>query len=377
MIIFLAIVIVIFTSVNLYIYNRSLPLFNSLAGLTVYFKVLFWFVVSTYLVGRLVERFWTNWFIDFLIRTGSFWMGFMLYLFLFFLLFDIVRLGIHILPIKSIKDLVTPEIRVVVVKVIYSFAVLLIVIGFINAQLPRANQYKFKINKALAGSIKIVAVSDVHLGTVISKSRLNRLINQINNQNPDIVLFAGDVFDEDIRPILNNGMGEKFTHIKSRLGVFAITGNHEFFGGVEKKVKYLEEHGVKVLRDSSVMVDSAFYLIGRDDRQAKFFTGKDRKSLNSLVSNLDKSKPLVLLDHQPYNLQDAASNGIDLQLSGHTHNGQLWPFNYITKAIFELSSGHLQKDDTHIIVSNGYGTWGPPIRLGSRPEVLVIELEGN
>jgi hypothetical protein len=188
-------------------------------------------------------------------------------------------------------------------------------------------------------------------------------------------LFAGDVFDEDIAPVVNNGLGRYFGKIESRLGVFAIPGNHEYFGGIEPKLAYLRKHGVIVLRDSTVLIDNSFYVVGRDDRQSNYTTGKQRKSISELIENVDKSKPIILLDHQPFKLNESAENGIDLQISGHTHHGQLWPFNYITDAIYELSSGYKKIGNTHFIVSNGYGTWGPPLRLGNRPEILVIDFD--
>jgi len=125
------------------------------------------------------------------------------------------------------------------------------------------------------------------------------------------------------------------------------------------------------LRDSATLINNSFYLIGREDR-----TNNRRKNILSLLDSVDKSKPIILLDHQPFNLSESADNDIDLQISGHTHHGQLWPFNFITKAIYEVSSGYKKIKNTHVIVSNGYGTWGPPMRLGNRPEILIIDLNG-
>ena len=197
------------------------------------------------------------------------------------------------------------------------------------------------------------------------------MVEKINSQNPDIVLLAGDVFDEDITSVINNGLGKYFERIKSRVGIYAIPGNHEYFGNIEQKLSYLKTHGVIVLRDSTLLIDNSFYLVGRDDHSQ----GCKRKHISKLLLSIDSTKPIILLDHQPFKLNESAENGIDLQISGHTHNGQLWPFNYLTKAIFELSNGYKKIKNTHFIVSNGYGTWGPPMRLGNRPEILVIDLE--
>ena len=128
------------------------------------------------------------------------------------------------------------------------------------------------------------------------------------------------------------------------------------------------------MRDTSLLIDQRFYLVGRDDRDKSRFTGKKRKELGELMQHVDLSRPVILMDHQPFNLEKARELGVDLQVSGHTHHGQLWPFNYITNAIYELSYGYKQIGQTHFYVSTGFGTWGPPVRLGNRPEIVQIKL---
>ena len=122
------------------------------------------------------------------------------------------------------------------------------------------------------------------------------------------------------------------------------------------------------------MCSSDLQLIGRIDKDAKRFYGKSRKSLDELIIQTDSTKPLILLDHQPFHIDESVKNGIDLQLSGHTHNGQMWPLNYLTRLIYEVSYGYLKRGDTQVIVSSGYGLWGPRVRSGSRSEVLLINI---
>ena len=136
----------------------------------------------------------------------------------------------------------------------------------------------------------------------------------------------------------------------------------------------MEKHGIKILRDSAALIDNSFYIIGREDREKTAFTQTPRKSVEDLLEPLDKQKPIVLLDHQPYHLELAERAGVDFQISGHTHHGQLWPFGYITQKIFEVSRGYKQKGNSHFYVSTGFGTWGPPVRLGNRPEILEFTL---
>lgn len=377
MAIFLTIVLTIYTLVNWYIFSRTSPIFVGSSVKTFSLRLILWIIILAYPVARILERFIGSGFTTFFVKAGSFWLGAMLYLVLLFLLIDIARGINHLIPFASFLNFKSnPESRLMVIKIVYIIMSIVLIAGYINAHIPRINHFTLNFGKSLGKyeKIRLVAVSDIHLGTLISKNRLNYLVDKINEQNPDIVLFAGDVFDEDIAPVVNNGLGKYFEQIKSPLGVFAITGNHEFFGGVEQKVNYLKAHGVKVLRDSTVLIDDSFFLVGRDDRQTNYSTGKKRLEITDLLYKVDKSKPIILLDHQPFNLNITADNGVDLQISGHTHHGQLWPFNYITNAIYELSSGYKKIGNTNFIVSNGYGTWGPPIRLGNRPEILVVDI---
>jgi hypothetical protein len=199
----------------------------------------------------------------------------------------------------------------------------------------------------------------------------------MNEQKPDIILLAGDIFDEDLGPVIKNDMGKLLSQLYAPLGVYAVTGNHEYIGGVAPAVKYLEDHNITVIRDSTVNIEGIINIVGREDRQSNVMAGVERKPLDKLVANIDKSLFTVLLDHQPYNLEQAVENGMDLQLSGHTHHGQMFPLNFVTKAIFEVSRGHKQIENTHVFVSTGFGSWGPPIRIGNRPEIVVIDVKGK
>ncbi|MDD4991635.1 MAG: metallophosphoesterase [Paludibacter sp.] len=226
---------------------------------------------------------------------------------------------------------------------------------------------KPKQNKTL----KIVAASDIHLGISIDKKKLQRYVQMINDQHPDIVLLAGDVSDRSIVPVIRQNMAEELRAIKAPLGVYAINGNHELYAETPNATaEYLKTAGIKVLRDEVSLVDSSFYVVGRDDR-----TNTQRKNLSELVTGVDKNKMMILLDHQPYHLQDAEQNSFDLQISGHTHNGQFFPGNIAVKRMYELGYGYLKKGKTHYYVSSGLGIWGPQYRIGTQSELVVINLK--
>ena len=192
-----------------------------------------------------------------------------------------------------------------------------------------------------------------------------------------MIFLAGDVFDEDLGPVIQNNMGDLLKTLKAKYGVFAVLGNHEFYGNAAAAHKYLEDHNITVLRDSIAVLGNGTVIAGRQDITYERMTGKSRKPLDRLLSDVDRGNPVYLMDHQPNNLQDAASAKVDLQVSGHTHNGQMWPFNYITDAIFEIGKGYGKINNTHFYISSGYGTWGPPIRTNSRSEIVVLNVTGN
>jgi predicted MPP superfamily phosphohydrolase len=248
--------------------------------------------------------------------------------------------------------------------------------GHINASYPRVRVLDLQIAKKARGqkNVNILAASDIHLGTLVGKRRLQRLVDTAARLQPDLIIFPGDIVDEDLRPVIKNNVGEALKELKAPLGVIAVTGNHEYIGGVEQACQYLTDHGILMLRDDVIKLGDSFYLIGREDREIKAFTGKLRKPLDELMASVDKTWPIILLDHEPFQLEESASGGVDLQISGHTHHGQLWPLTYITDVVYELSSGYLRKKNTHIYVSTGFGTWGPPVRTGNRPEIVIIKL---
>lgn len=218
---------------------------------------------------------------------------------------------------------------------------------------------------------RIVAASDLHLGVAIDKKMLQEYVAMINAQKPDIVLLAGDIADHSTEPIIRQNMAEEFRSIKSKFGVFAVSGNHEYFGENPYQLqKYLESAGVTYLRDSAVLVDTSLYIVGRDDK-----INPNRASLKNIIQNIDKSKSIILMDHQPFNLEEAEQNKVDLQVSGHTHNGQFFPGNLIVKNMYEVAHGYLKKGNTHVYVSSGLGIWGPQYRIGTQSELVVIDFE--
>jgi hypothetical protein len=380
MALFFLIVFAVYGLVNLYIGFRGWQALAAASSWRTLYLVLLLFFALSYIAGRFLERAWFSLLSEALVWIGSYWLAAMAYFLLFLLLIDLSRLIFEILPVLPADTLATIRAHQhwFFSGIIGAVAVLL-VIGHWNAATPRLKPIEIRIAKWFNGGqpLKVVVASDIHLGTIIGRKRLDRIVETINGLNPDLVLFPGDIVDEDLGPVIRENLGESLRSIKSRDGVFAVTGNHEYIGGADAACRYLEEHSITILRDATVSLPSGLQLVGREDRARRQFTGMLRKSLQELMLGVDTTRPVILLDHQPFGLDEAVRAGVDLQLSGHTHHGQIWPFNYITKAIYELSWGYLRVGTTHIYVSSGVGTWGPPIRLGNSPEIVMITLRGG
>lgn len=259
-------------------------------------------------------------------------------------------------------------------------SILLIVLfirGSWNAWVPIVRTYDVTIKKNAGklDQLTIAVASDLHLGSLVGNRHLERLIRVVEAMNPDLILLPGDVIDEEIEPFNRNRMGDRLKRLQARLGTFAVLGNHEYYGGhLEEYVGRMGEIGIPVLQDEAVQIEDAFYLVGRKDRTAESFDPDGRKEVSELTASLDPALPILLMDHQPYHYDRAEAAGVDLLLSGHTHRGQLAPNHWLTKRLFELDWGFLKKGTLHAVVSSGFGTWGPPVRLASRSEIVRVNV---
>lgn len=365
--------------VNLYLFFRTRAIFpETNTGWWLAFLG-FWLIAFSYVIGRFLERAGTDALALPITTIGSWWLGAMVYLTLLFLLFDILR-GLN--AIFNFTDYLDFSLRsdkgITAVLAIYALTAIVLLAGYYSARVPVVRQIEISLDKPVpGGSQKVVLVSDIHLGITISNKKLNKMVTLVNQQDSDVILLAGDVFDEDLGPVIKNNMGDLLKLLKARHGVYAILGNHEFYGNAGEAQKYLEDHNITVLRDSVAVLPSGITIAGREDLTYEQMSGKSRMPLDRLLADVDRTRPVILMDHQPNNLQDAVKHDVDLQVSGHTHNGQMWPFNYITEAIFEISKGYGKIDNSHFYVSSGFGTWGPPIRTNSRSEIIVLKLNGN
>lgn len=374
--IFLSLVLGIYVVANGYIFIRGWNAFSWIGTNRYWAGGLFVAVVLAYPFSRLSEGSVPAPLTHASTYLGAFYLAAMVYLFLTTLAIDLVGLAGHLLPFFQgfLKARPHGAYRFVPVGVVIG-VMGLIWIGHLNALDVRTRILELTIRKQAEGgeTLNIVVASDLHLGKIIGNSRLGSIVRKINELQPDLVLLPGDVVDESADHLKEEETIRRLLEIRSRYGVFAVTGNHEYYANLPATVAELERGNVRVLQDAWVKIADSFYLIGRKDRTAEHYGG-GRRPLRELLEGVDRRYPLILMDHQPFHLEEAKDNGIDLQVSGHTHHGQLFPFNLITRMVYELSWGYLSKGETHYYVSSGVGTWGPPVRIGSVPEIVQIKV---
>lgn len=253
---------------------------------------------------------------------------------------------------------------------------ILLIYGTLNGKKLKIKTYNIAIPKkeTVLKELNMVMVSDIHISNINDK-RQNKIINNINNLNPDIVFIVGDILD-DVTPFVEHKMIDDFRNINSKYGVYACFGNHDYLSGdLSYITNRLNESKVNVLRDSVVEIANSFYVIGREDKSYEMISKQKREKLSNLIQGTNSKLPIIMLDHQPINISESKDAGVDLQLSGHTHRGQFFPFNLITDKLFKIHYGYLKTGKLQVIVSCGAGTWGPPIRIGSTSEVVNILVE--
>lgn len=350
-----------------YLFSRWLP------GRRWAYWAAFWLIAVTPLAARVRGVTMDTRLKDALAYTGDYWLAGLYYFVLLWLAVDLVRFFAIRLGRLRRGATKPPAVGLAVAGAVAA----LLLYGSWNARSPQLTTYDIEIAKPAGGlkELRVVMVSDIHLGPIVNNGRLEQLIDMINSRRPDLVLLAGDIIDENVSYFVERKMGEPFRRLQPRYGVWAALGNHEYISGkAEEVTARLAEAGIRVLRDEYALVENSFYIVGRDDRRRARFDGQGRRELAAVMAGVERSRPVLLIDHQPYDLAEAAAQGVDMQVSGHTHVGQMFPNSFVTGRMFETDWGLLRKGAYHAVVSSGYGTWGPPIRVGNRPEIVEINI---
>lgn len=349
---------VIYLAGNGYLFQRVWLAMNSMpTWCKVVVSVLFWMVAfSMFTAIGLRYAQIPDVLLKLMLRIGAVWMGFLLYTVMLLAVFDIA--GIFIPMLKRSLMFALP------------LTLCILCYGYINYRHPHVEHIDISLDeKQNVSPIRIAAFSDVHLGYGTSVSTMRKYVELINSQNPDLILIAGDLIDNSVRPLLHEPYAEVLSYLKAPMGIYMVPGNHEYISGIEDCIEFIEGTQIHLLRDSVITLTGGLQIIGRDD-----LSNHERKTLEQLLDDADRTLPMLLLDHQPYDLAKTDSLGVDIQISGHTHRGQIWPLNWFTDLLFEQSHGYRKWTHSHIFVSSGLSLWGPPFRIGTHSDMAIIDV---
>lgn len=319
------------------------------------------FPLSRFVIGR-----WPVALVSLLAGVGAYWLLVLMY-------------GLPLLLLVEVAGLFLPaDVTVAATGIVLAILAGAAAYGGWRARRPVVVRHEVEIAKpgGKYRDLHIALVSDTHLGLINGPRQARQMVELVRSLQPDLILHGGDLIDDDVRPFLARRMAEELKGLKAPLGTYVIMGNHDF--GEEHPGQYrreLERVGIRLLVDEWVKVDESLYIIGRDDLSGRWRTGRERMPLSALMQGVDPALPLILMDHQPSRLAEAEQAGIDLMVSGHTHRGQMFPNHLVTRRVFEVDWGYLKKGAMHVIVSLGFGTWGPPVRIGNAPEVVSIRVK--
>ena len=307
-----------------------------------------------------------------LYRIGTAWIIAFAYFILIFVIIDLVKLSNRLFHFVNKDFLYTlTHHNYLSLIVIVGSVVLLLFIGNIKYHNKRRVHFDIETSKLSPHQkpIRVVGISDLHLGYTIGAKELQEWVQIINTEKPDLVVIGGDLIDNNVELVKHMELDKILRKLEAPMGVYACLGNHEYIAGVKESIDFHNRANIKILQDTTIEVTENLTLIGRDDVH-----NPNRKPLSKVVNGVNNGSFKLLLDHQPSNLEEAENQNIDLQFSGHTHNGQIYPITLVVEAMFENPHGMIKKGLTKVYVSSGLGIWGGKFRLGTQSEYVVFDI---
>ena len=294
----------------------------------------------------------------------------LLYLIMAVIAADVIIGGLRLAGVLSREAVVSERFKRGRLAFCLLLPALVVVYGAVNHRILRVKEYRLEIDRrsSAAEELTIVFMADLHFRGLTSGRFLDELVAKVNAQKPDVILIGGDMLEGDDRDEDTGRYERAFRRMTSRYGTFAVPGNHERYGRAGSGA-FLEKAGIRLLQDEAVPIDRAVVLAGRKDSRSR-----GRKTVAKILAAAPGDLPVILLAHRPSDFDEAARNGVAIQLSGHTHHGQIFPANIITSREYPLSRGHLEKGGTHFFVTSGVQGWGPPVRTVGASEIIVLRL---
>ncbi len=343
------------------------------------FAAIFTLVSITFPASFFLGRTISGGIAPFLVWVGAFWLGAIIYFFLIGFAVDLVRFSNYIFSyIPEVFFKHQPIVGRVIFVIIVLTVTAVLFGGHIHTKNVKVRRLELVVNTLSVDSnpLNIVFFSDLHLGKMISKEKLEKVVDLVNREQPDIILIGGDLFDDEVSTLFP--LKDTLAKFKAKYGVYGVLGNHEFYIGPDKSTRFMELANIVVLRDDVATIPGVVNILGLDDyTNGRGKRVREGETLRKIIEKGDSDLPTILITHTPVFLENYSAVGIDLALFGHTHNGQFFPFNLVTNAIFKISYGYGRVGDMHAYVSSGVGTWGPPIRVLTDVEIVKITLSSG
>jgi len=355
---------------NIYLFSRIKNLFIS-KGYRVWYIPLYILIVAIYPLTESFSHQEMNFFIGLMSTISGYILPFFLYLFLCVLLFDLFLLLNLLFKIVSAETRKTFSFRFYTISTMIILSIAVVAAGAINLNTIRVSKYRVEVPRKHSNidHLRIAFVADIHIQQNTSLSFIEQLARKVNALQPDLMLYGGDIVEGDRENETTEAIESIMRTIHAKYGVFGVTGNHEFYGG-QQQGNFFKKAGIMLLGDTLVRIDNSFYIAGRYDQHFR-----KRKTINEVLSIDSTDLPIILMDHRPIDLQKISLTAVDVQFSGHTHNGQMFPINLITQSVYELSWGYKKIRNTHFFVTSGLRLWGPPVKTAGKSEIMLVDID--
>jgi predicted MPP superfamily phosphohydrolase len=355
---------------NVYLFFRIMNLFIS-RGYKLWYTLVYLVLAAVYPLAEGRFDHDMNGLMQVLSTLSGYILPFYLYLFLSVLLFDLFllfNLGLRILSSEIRKSF---RFRFYTLSAMIILSILVVTAGAINLNTIRISAFRVEVPRkdARIDSLRIAFVADLHLQWNTDHGFVEQFVRKVNALEPDLMLYGGDMLEGDSDNESTEAIESALRSVQATYGAFGILGNHEFYGGGNEKRIFFQKAGIPILCDTAVRINDSFYLIGRNDQRFR-----NRKTMHELLEPVPHDLPVILLDHRPTELQEVSRTAVDIQFSGHTHHGQLFPINLVTRRVYELSWGYKKIRNTHFFVTSGLRLWGPPVKTAGKSEIMLVDV---